>query len=184
VFVYRVRRKLARWLPRLVDRSHGGSEQNAILAEIPIDPARYRTTDEFSFILKPSKLSGVGVFCTHAIAKGTRLALFPNLKPRYISNARLERDPRLRAFCQVYGVAIGGGSVVARSFGHMHVGWYLNHSDEPNAHHERFAYFASRDIAADEEITIDYRGLDTGHWRAGRDSNPRPSGSKPDALSS
>ena len=49
--------------------------------------------------------------------------------------------------------------VVARSFGHMHVGWYLNHSDEPNAHHARFRYFASRDIDADEEITIDYRDL-------------------------
>jgi SET domain-containing protein len=49
---------------------------------------------------------------------------------------------------------------VARSFSHMHVGWYLNHSDQPNAHHERFKYFASRDIDANEEITIDYRDLD------------------------
>ena len=155
MFVYRVRRKLARWFPRLADGLRGGPSQNAALAEIAIDPRRYDTTDELSFVLKPSKLSGVGVFCTHGIAKGTRLALFPNLKPRYVSNARLERDPRLRAFCQVYGVDVGGGSVVARSFSHMHVGWYLNHSDEPNAHHERFRYFASRDIDANEEITID-----------------------------
>lgn len=160
MLAYRVRRKLARWFPRLVGGLHGGPKQNAALAEIPVDPGRYGTTDEFSFVLKPSRLSGVGVFCTHGIAKGTRLALFPALKPRYVSNARLERDPRLRAFCQVYGVDVGGGSVVARSFGHMHVGWYLNHSDEPNAHRERFKYFASRDIDANEEITIDYRGLD------------------------
>jgi hypothetical protein len=164
MFAYRVRRKLSRWLPRLGDarrRTSGpAGSLNATLAEIPIDPRRYGTTDEFSFILKPSKRSGVGVFCTHGIAKGTRLRLFPDLKPRYFSSARLERDPRLRAFCQVYGVDTGSGSIVARSFSHMQVGWYLNHSDEPNAHHERFKYFASRDIEANEEITIDYRGLD------------------------
>ena len=131
---------------------------NACMAEIPIDPSRYGTTDEFSFILKPSTLGGVGVFCTHGIAKGTRLVLFPDLKPRYFSKARLERDPRLQAFCQVYGVDVG--SVVARSFRHMHVGWYLNHSGEPNAHQERFKYFASRDIDANEAITINYRDLD------------------------
>jgi hypothetical protein len=163
MFAYRVRRKLARWFPGLVDefgrRSGPPGSLNARMAEIPIDPRRYGTTDEFSFILKPSKLGGVGVFCTHGIAGGTRLHLFPDLKPRYFSNARLERDPRLRAFCRVYGVDVGSGSVVARSFGHMHVGWYLNHSDEPNAHHARFRYFASRDIDADEEITIDYRDL-------------------------
>jgi hypothetical protein len=164
MFLYRVRRKLGRWFPRLVDgpgrRSDATGGPNATLAEIPIDPRRYAATGEFSFILKPSKLSGVGVFCTHGIARGTRLALFPDLKPRYFSNARLERDPRLQAFCRVYGVEVEGGSVVAHSFSHMHVGWYLNHSDEPNAHHERFKYFASRDIDANEEITIDYRDLD------------------------
>jgi hypothetical protein len=160
MLAYRIRRKLARWFPRLAGGLRGGARQNAILAEIPIDPRRHGTTDEFSFVLRPSKLSGVGVFCTHGIAEGTRLALFPDLRPRYVSSARLERDPRLRAFCQVYGVDVGGGSVVARSFGHMHVGWYLNHSEEPNARHERFRYYASRDIDAGEEITIDYRGLD------------------------
>jgi hypothetical protein len=164
MLAYRVRRKLARWLPRFFAARRGGSDpsgsRNAILAEIPIYPRMRATTDEFSFVLRPSKRSGVGVFCTHGIAEGTRLALFPGLAPRYFSNAQLARDPRLRAFCEVYGVAVDGGSVVARSFGHMHVGWYLNHSDEPNAHHQRFRYFARRDIEAGEEITIDYRGLD------------------------
>jgi hypothetical protein len=163
MFAYRVRRKLARWFPGLVTGPHRLSDPanslSASMAEIPIDPSRYGTTDEFSFILKPSTLGGVGVFCTHGIAEGTRLVLFPDLKPRYFSKARLERDPRLQVFCQVYGVDTGSGSVVARSFSHMHVGWYLNHSDEPNAHQERFRYFASRDIDANEEITIDYRDL-------------------------
>jgi len=163
-FTYRVRRKLARWFPRLRERLLGVTSpaergRNATMAEIPIDPRRYGTTDEFSFVLRPSSLSGVGVFCTHGIANGTRLAVFPGSKPRYFSREQLERDPRLRAFCAVYGVDTGWGSAAAPSFGCMHVGWYLNHSDYPNAHHERFRYFASRDIDANEEITIDYRGL-------------------------
>jgi SET domain-containing protein len=132
---------------------------NEMLVDIPLDHYRYSTTDEFSFVLKPSNIAGVGVFATHGIAQGTRLALFPNLRTRFFSNKQLERDPRLRRFCQVYGVETPKGSCVALHFGHMQVGWYLNHSDEPNAHHERYTYTASRDIDADEEITIDYRLL-------------------------
>jgi len=46
------------------------------------------------------------------------------------------------------------------NFGAMAVGWYLNHSDSPNAHHDAgYKYFASRDIAAGEEITINYYEL-------------------------
>jgi hypothetical protein len=164
MLAYRARRKLTRWFPRLARRLPGGAaaarDLNCEMAEIPIDPCRHGTTDEFSFILRPSRLGGVGVFCTHGIVEGTRLTLFPDVRPRYLSNARLERDPRLRTFCQVYGVALGSGYVVARHFGHMHIGWYLNHSDEPNARQQRFKYFARRDIAANEEITIDYRALD------------------------
>jgi hypothetical protein len=162
MFSYRLRRKLARWLPRLTDILLGRRSDaalNVTMAQIPIDLARYDRTDEFSFILKPSGLSGIGVFCTHGIAKGTRLALFPSLQHRYFSNEELRRDPRLKLFCQVYGVETGRGSVVARDFGHMQIGWYLNHSDQPNTHHERFKYYASRDIEANEEITIDYRDL-------------------------
>ncbi|MEX2285491.1 MAG: SET domain-containing protein [Planctomycetaceae bacterium] len=132
---------------------------NETLVEIPLDHNRYSTTDEFSFVLKPSSLSGIGVFSTHGIAKGTRLALFPNLKTRFFSNKQIGRDPRLKSFCQVYGVETRNGSRVARNFCYMQVGWYLNHSEAPNAHHECYRYFASRDIDANEEITIDYRLL-------------------------
>jgi hypothetical protein len=160
---YRVRRKLARWLPGLADRLLGrrsaATRLNATMGEIPIDPARHDETDEFSFILKPSPLNGIGVFCTHGIAEGTRLALFSDTGHRYFSNEQLARDPRLAAFCEVYGVETGRGSVVARDFGHMQIGWYLNHSEHPNARHRHFTYFAARDIEANEEITIDYRGL-------------------------
>jgi SET domain-containing protein len=42
----------------------------------------------------------------------------------------------------------------------MEVGWFLNHSDKPNAYHENYEYYALRDIKEGEEITIDYNSLE------------------------
>jgi hypothetical protein len=40
----------------------------------------------------------------------------------------------------------------------MWIGWYLNHSGSPNSdEREEECYYAVRDIAAGEEITIDYK---------------------------
>ena len=41
-----------------------------------------------------------------------------------------------------------------KDFGHMEIGWYMNHSKKPNAHHRNYNYYASRDIPAGEEITV------------------------------
>ena len=126
---------------------------------IPIDEAVYDKTDEFSFVLKPSPSGGIGVFTTHGIVKGTYLEMFPSPGLRKFTHAQLAASPRLKAFCKVYGVDTQEGSNVSQNFGCMSVGWYLNHSDTPNAHHEK-EWVASRTIAANEEITIDYREVD------------------------
>lgn len=128
--------------------------------DLPLDPRPFARTDEFSFVLKPSLIKGIGVFATHGICRGTRLELFPNGATRTFSGEQLENDPRLKQFCQIYGVDSQGQTHVAANFGCMSIGWYLNHAETPNAHRdEDWDYFASRDIAADEEITIDYREL-------------------------
>jgi SET domain-containing protein len=133
---------------------------NEAFVEIPLDPRQYAQTDEFSFVLKPSGGKGIGVFTTHGIRKGTHLQLFPNGATRKFTHEQLEADPRLKKFCQFYGVDTARGSSTAPNFGCMSVGWYLNHSETPNAtHDEDWEYFATRDIAANEEITIDYRAL-------------------------
>lgn len=142
-----------------------GNIRNEMLVNIPLDRKiplnrkQYNRTDEFSFVLKPSNGKGIGVFATHGIAKGTRLALFPNGKTRFFSHKQMEKDHRLKKFCQFYGVGTAKGRFVPSNFGCMSVGWYLNHSLTPNAHHEGYEYFASRNIDPDEEITIDYRAL-------------------------
>lgn len=133
---------------------------NSAMHQMPVDETQYSHTDEYSFVLKNAGERGVGVFTTHAIAKGTYMCLFPILGwPRFLSNRRIEKDPRIKKFAQLYGVKTGLGVFVAFDFSRMSVGWYLNHSDTPNAYHQKWMYYASRDIAADEEVTIDYRTL-------------------------
>jgi hypothetical protein len=126
---------------------------------IPVDPSgRLREeTDELSFVLRPSPLDGVGVFCTHGIRKGTRLRLFPGPGPRFIPAAKLAEHAPLAAFCRRYGLEHPEGCYVSPDFGYMEIGWYLNHSGTPNAiRDENSEFFAGRDIQAGEEITINY----------------------------
>jgi SET domain-containing protein len=118
-------------------------------------------TDEYSFSLKPSPIEGVGVFANHAIARGTWLRLFSepwHRRFRRSSPMSPERRDFLKRYC------IENEKVDAffgpRDFGRMSVGWYLNHSPHPNAAHRKFKYFAVRDIATGEEVTIDYGTLE------------------------
>lgn len=112
-------------------------------------------TTEYSFILKPSLIHGVGVFATHSITKGTRLRLFPRSDTvRYKRSVPDEFDR--------YVVALDApGIMCPADFGRMSVGWYANHSEQPNtAILRNYRYVAARDIQAGEEITIDYDRLD------------------------
>ncbi|MHB9082064.1 MAG: SET domain-containing protein [Pirellulaceae bacterium] len=112
-------------------------------------------TNELSFVLRPSPISGVGVFLTHPVKKGTYLALFVDDTVRRIPTTELEKDPQLKAFCLVYGIERRGYVCVPHNFSHMEVGWFMNHSTTSNAVHDG-KWIASRDISAGEEITIDY----------------------------
>ena len=130
--------------------------------EGPMDEHSPRNwTDEFSFSLKPSSIEGVGVFANHAIARGTFLKLFSEIGSRRIRRSSpmpLERRNFLKRYCIENDRA--DAFFGPRDFGRMSVGWYLNHSSQPNAAHCKFSYFAIRDIASGEEVTIDYGTLE------------------------
>jgi len=115
-------------------------------------------TNEFSFILKPSP-HGVGVFAVHDIKVQTYLRLFGDDKePKHQIRILDKKDvPEiLNGYCIDRGTSL----VCPKDFGCMPVGWYLNHSKTPNAAHQDYHYYAVRDIAAGEEITIDYNSLE------------------------
>ncbi len=117
-----------------------------------------KQTNEFSFILKPSN-HGVGVFAVHDIAKGTYLRLFGNEK-LFENRIRILKTNDIPAPFHDYCMNRGDELVCPEDFGQMPVGWYLNHSKNPNAHHQNYNWYAFRDIMAGEEILIDYNSLE------------------------
>jgi SET domain-containing protein len=111
------------------------------------------TTNQFSFVLKPSSVEGVGVFSAHSIKKNAFLDMFPeDSKKHLLKNI----PPELRKYVLHHG-KYGYGPI---RFNCIPVGWYLNHSDTPNAYLEDDNYYASRNIKRNEEITIDYNVFD------------------------
>ncbi|MFA5985899.1 MAG: SET domain-containing protein [Parcubacteria group bacterium] len=120
------------------------------------------TTDECSFILKPSRFNGcgVGVFTTHKIAKGTYLRLFGD-RETWLDNIVLRQISAVPHIFQDYCVKMGDDIFAPKDFGCMPVGWYMNHdASNPTAKHKDFEYFAMRDLAENEEITTDYNSLE------------------------
>lgn len=114
-------------------------------------------TDEFSFILKPSKY-GIGVFAAHDIAKETYLRLFGTTENN--ENYRILRGKNISEDFKDYCMNRGNDFICPKDFGNMPVGWYLNHSKTPNAFHKDYDYYALRDIKKGEEILIDYNSLE------------------------
>jgi SET domain-containing protein len=107
-----------------------------------------------SFKLKPSAIpgAGVGVFALHDIDPGVWLALKPRQKVGIkLQKADISED--LLDYC------IGnddGTYTCPPEFNHMHLVWYLNHSDTPNAERREDGYYSLREIRSGDEIVIDY----------------------------
>ena len=114
-------------------------------------------TNEFSFILKPSK-HGIGVFATHNIVKGTYLRLFGCEKENE-HKIRMLKSNEVQKDFQGYCLSRGKKLICPDDFGKMAVGWYLNHSKKFNAEHKDFHWYAAKDIKSGEEILIDYNTL-------------------------
>ena len=115
-----------------------------------------RTTNEFSFRLRPSSIDGVGVFAVHGIAKGVKLLI----KPDGYRSRQLRKKDVPKAF---RGFLVPDEDGVhyrsPNAFNHMWFCWFLNHSATPNAQgdeNDNFNYYTTRPIQAGEEITIDY----------------------------
>ena len=121
---------------------------------------------EFSFMLKPSLLGGVGVFATHDIPVGT-LLFNQNFE---IRTMRIKDVPTpLLQYC----VYISDDECLCpERFDRMEIGWYINHSSTPNIAKEsrapnaetarnikERAVHAIQDIKAGDEILIDYNYL-------------------------
>lgn len=122
---------------------------------------------EFSFMIKPSPLGGVGVFATHDIPKGTVL-FDQNFQ---IRTMKIKDVPSsLIQYC----IYISEDECLCPTrFDRMEIGWYINHSSTPNIARSSTSSNSDRaknikesiihtiqDIKAGEEILIDYNCYD------------------------
>jgi hypothetical protein len=121
---------------------------------------------EFSFVLKPSSLGGIGVFATHDFQTGT-LLLTTSFGLKLL---KIKDIPD--AFVQ-YCVHLNDEECLCpEHFDRMEIGWYINHSSAPNIARYCSEYnseeinsfkarpfFAIQDIKAGDEILIDYNYL-------------------------
>ena len=115
-------------------------------------------TNEFSFLLRADGYGGVGVYAAHSIKRGTTLYLYDESKGPVSFKVRGETIPgEFLKYC----IDEGDGWVTRPAdFSRLDTIWFLNHSDNPNAgHDENYVYAALRDIAAGEEILIDYETI-------------------------
>lgn len=122
---------------------------------------------EFSFMLKPSPLGGVGVFATHDIPAGTHV-FNPNFE---IRTMKVKDVP---AALLQYCIYINDDECLCpERFDRMEIGWYINHSSSPNIARKGAIsnaeavrnikariFHAIQDIKSGDEILIDYNCLD------------------------
>jgi SET domain-containing protein len=112
-------------------------------------------------VLKPSNIEGIGCFTLVPIRRFEKVdALWDGDDFRLLSPAELDQyanDSVFRGVIDRYCVPTCEGWYIPLTFSRMSVGWYLNHSTKPNlAEDAQRNFVALRDIAADEELTIDY----------------------------
>lgn len=121
---------------------------------------------EFFCVIKPSPLGGVGVFATCDIHKNTQLFTNP-FKIRLLKSKDIPEE-----FIQYCARINDTDCLCPERFDRMEIGWYINHSFEPNIarksveytakeiHREKARpFYAVRDIRAGEEILVDYTYL-------------------------
>lgn len=125
------------------------------------DDARARDISAAIIVLRPSGIEGIGCFTLQPIKAGQAVKnLWDDADLRFVPAASV--PPGMLALHKRYCVESADGFWCPLDFKRMSVGWYLNHSDDPNlaTYDEGRTYVALRDIPADAELTIDYRRLD------------------------
>jgi len=107
-------------------------------------------------VVRASPIEGLGVFAKHAIAAGTPMWRLDERFDRVVPRALYESmEGPQRAWLDRYGYPYVGDD--SRIVFELDDAKYMNHSDRPNmAYASATTAVAARDIAAGEEITVDY----------------------------
>jgi hypothetical protein len=102
---------------------------------------------------------GLGVFAIREIPRSTRLFVGDVGATVRVPVSVVERipDEEIRRMYTDFCPVIDGSFVAPVDFNQMTMGWYLNHSDEPNVRvMERLQFVTTRTVLLSEELTTDY----------------------------
>jgi len=107
----------------------------------------------------PSRTHGVGVRAIRDIPKGTLVFRGESGRVVWVSRAAVRRLPAaIRSLYEDFGMVWEDRIGVPPSLNRLSVGWYVNHSEEPNVEAGDDGRFrALRRIRKGEELTADYR---------------------------
>jgi uncharacterized protein len=103
--------------------------------------------------------TGVGVFAIRDIPAGTVLFVGDTGATTRVPVEDVERieDGEIRQMYFDFCPVVDGAFVAPRDFNQLTMGWYLNHSDDPNVLCEQGLRFVVRRLVAKgEELKVDY----------------------------
>ncbi|HEX9946391.1 MAG TPA: SET domain-containing protein [Allosphingosinicella sp.] len=120
-----------------------------------------------------SAVHGIGVFAIRPIAEGTDIFANDAVPLVWVSKAELDRadlTPAERALYHDFGINRGDRIGCPANFHNLTPGWYLNQpaaGAKANVRADaQLGFFALRDIAEGEELSIDYPSFsDQGYQR-------------------
>jgi hypothetical protein len=120
-----------------------------------------RKTSKAFVYLGASGVHGIGCFADQDIKRGEIVRIWDGEDSRWVSNRQVDASRHV-ALYKKFGIRSTGGYWVPLDFLRISTGWYMNHAAEPNLGSDDgdVTYHAVRDIAAGEELTIDYRLMD------------------------
>lgn len=118
----------------------------------------------------PSRIEGVGCFSDIRIRKGEYVRVWAPEDSRFVPLKKAHASPQRKLFKR-FGIRTRTGYWAPINFLRISVGWYMNHSEDPNLQSDDgdVTYYALRDIAPGEEVTMDYRRMDDEHDNLARD---------------
>jgi SET domain-containing protein len=113
--------------------------------------------------IRLSRIHGVGVFAIRRIKKGTSIFPDDNQEIEWIDNSDLKKlPPEIRKMYDDFCIIKDGGKKYGcpSSFNRLTISWYLNEpwrNQEPNVEcRDDYMFYALRDIAVGEELTVNY----------------------------
>ncbi len=117
--------------------------------------AQKHSTYPFDLRVSTIEGAGVGLFARVPFRQGESVNHLVDEDVRFV------RKPKDMAMALKFGHKVADGWYLPTDYGRMSLWWYANHSTTPNVDCEEDRYVVLRDIAAGDEITIDYSKLES-----------------------